>query len=148
MKPGVPFDLGGGRKLKTMAGSGGVVVFDDSTDVVALCARIMEFYAHESCGQCTPCREGSGWLARVCKRVARGEGEPGDIELMANVANGIGGNTICALGDAAAWPMLGFITKFRADFEAKLAQSAEGAPGRGPGAGTAPGGRGKLAVTV
>src|SRR3954463_16308992 len=125
VKPGVPFDLGGGRKLKTMAGSGGVVVFDDTTDIVALCARIMEFYAHESCGQCTPCREGSGWLARVCKRVARGEGEPGDIELMANVANGIGGNTICALGDAAAWPMLGFLTKFRPDFEAKLAQAAK-----------------------
>jgi NADH-quinone oxidoreductase subunit F len=123
VRPGVPFDLGGGRKLKTMAGSGGVVVFDDSTDVVALCARIMEFYAHESCGQCTPCREGSGWLARVCKRVACGEGEPGDIDLMANVANGIGGNTICALGDAAAWPMLGFLTKFRADFEARLAKS-------------------------
>jgi NADH-quinone oxidoreductase subunit F len=125
VRPGVPFDLGGGRKLKTMAGSGGVVVFDDSTDVVALCARIMEFYAHESCGQCTPCREGSGWLARVCKRVARGEGEPGDIDLMANIANGIGGNTICALGDAAAWPMLGFLTKFRADFVAKLAISAK-----------------------
>jgi NADH-quinone oxidoreductase subunit F len=125
VRPGVPFDLGGGRKLKTMAGSGGVVVFDDSTDVVALCARIMEFYAHESCGQCTPCREGTGWLARVCKRVARGEGEPGDIDLMANIANGIGGNTICALGDAAAWPMLGFLTKFRADFAAKLALSAK-----------------------
>ena len=147
VKPGVPFDLGGGRKLKTMAGSGGVVVFDDSTDVVALCARIMEFYAHESCGQCTPCREGSGWLARVCKRVARGEGEPGDIELMANVANGIGGNTICALGDAAAWPMLGFITKFRADFEAKLAQSAKARRAADPVPGT---GRaaGELAVTV
>ena len=77
VKPGVPFDLGGGRKLKTMAGSGGVVVFDDSTDVVALCARIMEFYAHESCGQCTPCREGSGWLARVCRRLARGRGRAG-----------------------------------------------------------------------
>jgi len=123
VKPGVAFDLGGGRKLKTMAGSGGVVVFDDTTDVVALCARIMEFYAHESCGQCTPCREGSGWLARVCRRLANGEGEPGDVELLANVANGIGGNTICALGDAAAWPMLGFITKFRADFEAKLAHA-------------------------
>ncbi len=123
VKPGVPFDLGGGRKLKTMAGSGGVVVFDDTTDVVALCARIMEFYAHESCGQCTPCREGSGWLARVCRRLANGQGEPGDVELLANVANGIGGNTICALGDAAAWPMLGFITKFRADFDAKLAHA-------------------------
>jgi NADH-quinone oxidoreductase subunit F len=148
VKPGVPFDLGGGRKLKTMAGSGGVVVFDDSTDVVALCARIMEFYAHESCGQCTPCREGSGWLARVCKRVARGEGEPGDIELMANVANGIGGNTICALGDAAAWPMLGFITKFRADFEAKLAQSAKARRAADPVAGPGPGGNVRLGVIV
>jgi NADH-quinone oxidoreductase subunit F len=120
IKPGVPFDLGGGRRLKTMAGSGGVVVFDDTTDVVALCARIMEFYAHESCGQCTPCREGSGWLARVCRRLAQGQGQAGDVDILANVANGIGGNTICALGDAAAWPMLGFLTKFRADFEAKL----------------------------
>jgi NADH-quinone oxidoreductase subunit F len=125
VKPGVPFDMGGGRRLKTMAGSGGIVVFDDSTDVVALCARIMQFYAHESCGQCTPCREGSGWLARVCKRVARGEGEAGDIDLMASIANGIAGNTICALGEATAWPMLGFLTKFRADFEAKLKLSAK-----------------------
>src|SRR6266540_1476732 len=124
IRPGVPFDLGGGRRLKTMAGSGGVVVFDDATDIVALCARIMEFYAHESCGQCTPCREGSGWLARVCRRLARGEGEPGDVDLLANIGNGIGGNTICALGDAAAWPMLGFLTKFRADFDAKLAMQA------------------------
>jgi NADH-quinone oxidoreductase subunit F len=123
VKPGVPFDLGNGRRLKTMAGSGGVVVFDDSTDVVALCARIMRFYAHESCGQCTPCREGSGWLARVCTRLANGEGREGDVDLLANIAAGIAGNTICALGDAAAWPMLGFLTKFRADFEAKLKAS-------------------------
>jgi NADH-quinone oxidoreductase subunit F len=106
VKPGVPFDMGGGRKLKTMAGSGGIVVFDTSTDVVALCARIMKFYAHESCGQCTPCREGTGWLARVNQRLADGDGRPGDVELLANVAVGIAGNTICALGEAAAWPML------------------------------------------
>lgn len=124
VKPGVPFDMGAGRKLKTMAGSGGIVVFDDTTDVVALCARIMKFYAHESCGQCTPCREGTGWLARVCQRLADGDGRPGDVELMAHVAVGIAGNTICALGEAAAWPMLGFITKFRADFEAKLKAAA------------------------
>jgi NADH-quinone oxidoreductase subunit F len=123
-KPGVPFDMGGGRKLKTMAGSGGVVVFDESTDVVALCARIMRFYAHESCGQCTPCREGTGWLARVCTRLAEGDGRPGDVDLLANVAVGIAGNTICPLGEAAAWPMLGFLTKFRADFEAKLRKAA------------------------
>src|SRR4051812_10350445 len=97
VKPGVPFDMGGGRKLKTMAGSGGIVVFDESTDVVALCARIMKFYAHESCGQCTPCREGTGWLNRVCKRLADGDGRAGDVELLANIAVGIAGNTICPL---------------------------------------------------
>jgi NADH-quinone oxidoreductase subunit F len=117
---GVPFDMGGGKRLKTMAGSGGVVVFDETTDVVAFCATIMRFYAHESCGQCTPCREGTAWLARVCSRLADGEGRPGDVELLANIASGIAGNTICPLGEAAAWPMLGFLTKFRADFAAKL----------------------------
>jgi NADH-quinone oxidoreductase subunit F len=125
LRPGVAFEVGSGRRLKTMAGSGGVVVFDDHTDVVGLCARIMRFYANESCGQCTPCREGTGWLARVCTRLAEGEGRPGDIELLAEVANGIAGNSICALGDAAAWPMLGFLTKFRADFEARLPKAAQ-----------------------
>jgi len=123
VKPGQFFDMGGGRRLKTMAGSGGIVVFDEQTDVVALCARIMKFYAHESCGQCTPCREGTGWLSRVCNRLAKGEGRPGDVDLLGNIAQGIAGNTICALGEAAAWPMMGFLTKFRADFEAKLALS-------------------------
>jgi NADH-quinone oxidoreductase subunit F len=120
VSPGVAFDVGGGKRLKTMAGSGGVVVFDETTDVVAFCASIMRFYAHESCGQCTPCREGTAWLARVCTRLAVGEGRPGDVELLGNIASGIAGNTICPLGEAAAWPMLGFLTKFRADFEAKL----------------------------
>ena len=120
LKPGVPFDMGGGKRLKTMAGSGGIVIFDETTDVVAFCATIMRFYAHESCGQCTPCREGTAWLARVCSRLADGDGRPGDVDLLGNVANGIAGNTICPLGEAAAWPMLAFLTKFRADFEAKL----------------------------
>jgi NADH-quinone oxidoreductase subunit F len=121
--PGVPFDMGGGKRLKTMAGSGGVVIFDETTDVVAFCATIMRFYAHESCGQCTPCREGTAWLARVCSRLADGAGRPGDVELLASIAAGIAGNTICPLGEAAAWPMLGFLTKFRADFAAKLASA-------------------------
>jgi NADH-quinone oxidoreductase subunit F len=120
---GQKFDMGGGRTLRTMAGSGGIVVFDDSTDVVALCARIMRFYHHESCGQCTPCREGTGWLARVCTKLASEEGRAGDVELLGSIAHGIAGNTICALGEAAAWPMMGFLTKFRADFEAKVAAS-------------------------
>jgi len=86
----------------------------------------MKFYAHESCGQCTPCREGTGWLSRVCKRLAIGEGRPGDVDLLSNIAVGIAGNTICPLGEAAAWPMLGFLTKFRPDFEAKLMRAQYG----------------------
>jgi len=120
IKPGIRFDLGGGKPLRTMAGSGGVIVMDEDTDLVAVCARIMKFYAHESCGQCTPCREGTGWLARIATRLAKGEGRPGDVELCASIATGIAGNTICPLGDAAAWPMLGFLTKFRGDFEKRI----------------------------
>jgi NADH-quinone oxidoreductase subunit F len=132
IKPGVHLDIGGGKPLRTMAGSGGVIVMDDATDLVAALARIIQFYAHESCGQCTPCREGTGWLKRVTARLARGEGRPGDVELCESIAHGIAGNTICPLGDAAAWPMLGFLTKFRADFEKKIQPglSAEAAPPR------------------
>lgn len=117
------FDMGGGRQLRTMAGSGGIVVMDDHTDIPKACWRIMKFYHHESCGQCTPCREGTGWLERVCHRLAFGHGKPGDVDLLSTIAHGIAGNTICALGEAAAWPMLGFLTKFREDFEAKLPAS-------------------------
>jgi NADH-quinone oxidoreductase subunit F len=126
VRPGQPFDLGGGRQLRTMAGSGGVVVMDDTTDIPRATWRIMKFFAHESCGQCTPCREGTGWLEKVSRRVAEGRGKDGDIDLLASIAHGIAGNTICALGDAAAWPMLGFLTKFRADFEAKIADARKG----------------------
>jgi NADH-quinone oxidoreductase subunit F len=124
VKPNQQFDLGGGRALRTMAGSGGVVVMDDTTDIPKALWRILKFFAHESCGQCTPCREGTGWLEKVSRRVADGNGKPGDIDLLAEIAHGIAGNTICALGDAAAWPTMGFITKFRADFEAAVADGA------------------------
>jgi NADH-quinone oxidoreductase subunit F len=126
VRPGQPFDLGGGRQLRTMAGSGGIVVMDDTTDIPRAIWRIMKFFAHESCGQCTPCREGTGWLEKVSHRVAEGRGKAGDIDLLASISHGIAGNTICALGDAAAWPMLGFLTKFRADFEARIAQAEKG----------------------
>ncbi|HET6613330.1 MAG TPA: NADH-ubiquinone oxidoreductase-F iron-sulfur binding region domain-containing protein [Kofleriaceae bacterium] len=125
--PGVLFDMGGGRQLRSMAGSGGIVVMDEATDMAEVTARIIAFYRHESCGQCTPCREGTGWLAKIATRVARGQGRPGDIDLMATIADSIAGNTICALGEAAAWPTLGFITKFRADFEAKIAAAGKAA---------------------
>ena len=121
---GVKFDMGGGRELKSMAGSGGIVVFDDQTDVVSLCWRIMYFYRHESCGQCTPCREGTGWLEQTSRRLARGQGKAGDTDLLCSIANGIAGNSICALGEAAAWPMMGFVTKFRSEFLAKEPKQA------------------------
>ena len=124
VRPGQQFDLGGGRALRSMAGSGGVVVMDDTTDIPKALWRILKFFAHESCGQCTPCREGCGWMEKVCRRVADGGGKPDDLDLLASIAHGIAGNTICALGDAAAWPMLGFLTKFRADFEAKIRRRA------------------------
>jgi NADH-quinone oxidoreductase subunit F len=122
--PGQQFDLGGGRMLRTMAGSGGIVVMDDQTDIPRALWRILKFFAHESCGQCTPCREGTGWLEKVSRRVAQGQGKPGDLDLLGEIAHGIAGNTICALGDAAAWPMMGFLTKFRADFEAAIKKVA------------------------
>jgi NADH-quinone oxidoreductase subunit F len=120
VSPGVKFDMGGGRTLRTMAGSGGVVVMDQDTDMPRALARISRFFAHESCGQCTPCREGSGWLARVATRIAEEGGRPGDVDLLTSIAHGIAGNSICALGDAAAWAALGFVTKFRSEFEAKV----------------------------
>ncbi len=127
VKEGEMFDMGGGRLLRTMAGSGGIVVIDDHTDIVAVIARILQFYHHESCGQCTPCREGTGWLATVCKRLAQGRGKASDVNLIATIADGIAGNTICALGEAAAWPMLGFLTKFRSEFVAKSRSAERGA---------------------
>jgi NADH-quinone oxidoreductase subunit F len=120
VRPGIKFDMGGGKVLRTMAGSGGVIVMDEDTDLPAVVARIIAFYAHESCGQCTPCREGTGWLKRVTARLAKGEGRPGDVDLCASIAHGIAGNTICPLGEAAAWPMLGFLTKYRAEFEKRI----------------------------
>lgn len=122
--PGKQFDLGGGKPLRTMAGSGGIVVMDDKADIPKALWRILKFFAHESCGQCTPCREGTGWLEKVARRVADGTGKPDDLELLGTIAHGIAGNTICALGDAAAWPVLGFLTKFRPDFERKLKAAA------------------------
>jgi NADH-quinone oxidoreductase subunit F len=124
VRPGQQFDLGGGRMLRTMAGSGGIVVMDDQTDIPRALWRILKFFAHESCGQCTPCREGTGWLEKVARRVGHGQGKEGDIDLMASIAHGIAGNTICALGDAAAWPTLGFLTKYRTDFEAAIQRRA------------------------
>lgn len=101
----------------THIGTAGVMVMDEDTDIVKVTLRIAHFYHHESCGQCTPCREGTGWMEKILKRIAAGEGTAKDLDLLISIANNIEGNTVCALGDAAAWPIRGFVTKFRDEFE-------------------------------
>lgn len=107
-------------KLGTHIGTAGVMVMDEDTDIVAVTKRIAHFYHHESCGQCTPCREGCGWMEKILARIIKGDATSKDLDLLVSVANNIEGNTICALGDAAAWPVRGFVTKFRQDFEARV----------------------------
>ena len=104
-------------KAGSMLGSGAVIVLDDSRCMVKSLQRLSYFYMHESCGQCTPCREGTGWLWRMVDRIERGEGKPSDLALLDNVAENIMGRTICALGDAAAMPVRGMIKHFRHEFE-------------------------------
>lgn len=96
---------------------------DEDTDIVDVTLRIAHFYHHESCGQCTPCREGCGWMEKVLKRLMSGDGTRKDIDLLLSICDNIEGNTICALGDAAAWPVRGFIKKFRNEFEAKVSET-------------------------
>jgi NADH-quinone oxidoreductase subunit F len=100
----------------SMLGSGAVIVMDDSRCMVKSLQRLSYFYMHESCGQCTPCREGTGWLWRMVDRIERGEGRESDLALLDNVAENIMGRTICALGDAAAMPVRGMIKHFRHEF--------------------------------
>ena len=104
-------------KAGSMLGSGAVIVMDETTDMVKALRRISRFYYSESCGQCTPCREGTGWLYRVLTRLVEGKGRPEDIELLERVSHQIEGRTICALGDAAAMPVWSFIKHFRPEFE-------------------------------
>ncbi len=104
-------------KAGSMLGSGAVIVMDETTDMVQALRRISRFYFSESCGQCTPCREGTGWLYRVLTRIVQGQGRPEDLEKLEDVAHAIEGRTICALGDAAAMPVWSFIKHFRHEFQ-------------------------------
>ena len=108
------------KEVKSGLGTAAVIVMDQSADVVRAIARISYFYKHESCGQCTPCREGTGWMWRVLERMARGEADPSEIDLLLDVAGQVEGHTICALGDAAAWPIQGLIRHFRGEIEARI----------------------------
>ncbi|MGF1677894.1 MAG: NADH-quinone oxidoreductase subunit NuoF [Candidatus Methylacidiphilales bacterium] len=118
----VPMDFDTLAAVGSMAGSGGVIVMDDTRDVVSCLANISEFYAHESCGQCTPCREGSLWMKKILHRMAHGDALPEDPGLLKNVADNIAGKTICAFGEACSWPVQSFLAKFRDEFDAKAAQ--------------------------
>jgi NADH-quinone oxidoreductase subunit F len=107
-------------KIGTMMGSAGVVVVSEDYCVVKLLKRITHFYAHESCGQCTPCREGCKWMYDILDRIEHGKGREQDLALLLEIADNINGKTLCALGDAAAGPVTSFVKKFRADFEAHI----------------------------
>jgi NADH-quinone oxidoreductase subunit F len=115
----VPYDFDSLQQAGSMSGSGAIIVLDDTTDMVAALANIADFYAHESCGQCTPCREGSLWLAKALHRMTHGRGRRQDAEYVLRTAQNIQGRTICAFGEACAWPVLSFVNKFRDEFEAR-----------------------------
>ncbi len=115
----LPYDFDSLQQAGTMSGSSAIIVMDDSRSMVDALANLSEFYAHESCGQCTPCREGALWLAKGLHRLSHGEGRKADANYLAEIAQNIQGRTICAFGEAASWPVLSFVKKFREEFEAK-----------------------------
>jgi NADH-quinone oxidoreductase subunit F len=113
----VTMDYDGLRKVGSALGTGSMIVMDDTTCMVKALERISRFFYAESCGQCTPCREGTGWVNRVLKRIVAGEGTQQDLNLLLEVVGKIEGHTICAFGDAAAWPVQSFIKHYRHEFE-------------------------------
>jgi NADH-quinone oxidoreductase subunit F len=115
----LPYDFDSLQQAGSMSGSGAIIVMDDTTDIIAALANLADFYAHESCGQCTPCREGSLWLAKALHRLCSGQGRQGDADYLLHIAQNIQGRTICAFGEACAWPVLSFVNKFRDEIEAR-----------------------------
>ena len=116
----LPMDFDTLRDLRSGLGTAAVIVMDKSTDIIRAIARISYFYKHESCGQCTPCREGTGWMWRVLERMAVGNAEKREIDMLLDVTKQVEGHTICALGDAAAWPVQGLIRHFRHVIEERI----------------------------
>ena len=116
----IPMDYDSVAKAGSMLGSGGMVVMDETTCMVDMARRIMHFYAHESCGWCIPCREGTAWLRKMLDRFHAGFGRPEDIDLISDLAKNMLGRTFCPLGDAAALPTISIVAKFRSEFEDHL----------------------------
>ena len=115
-----PMDFDGMREIQSSFGTAAVIVMDKSTDVVKAIARLAYFYKHESCGQCTPCREGTGWMWRVMERMVVGNAQKREIDVLLDVTKQVEGHTICALGDAAAWPIQGLVRHFRKEIERRI----------------------------
>lgn len=113
----LPYDFDSLMEAGSMSGSGAIIVMDDSADIVEALSNIAEFYAHESCGQCTPCREGSLWMSQTLRRLADGNGRRQDADDLLRIAQNIQGRTVCAFGEACAWPVLSFVNKFKDEFE-------------------------------
>ncbi len=121
-----PMDFDGLRALGSGLGTAAVIVMDKSTDIVRAISRLSYFYKHESCGQCTPCREGTGWMWRVMERLREGKADVSEIDTLFEVTKQVEGHTICALGDAAAWPIQGLIRHFRPEIERRIAANKDG----------------------
>lgn len=120
---GLKMDAESLRAAGSAIGTGGIIVMDEDTDLVEVLARMTKFYYHESCGQCTPCREGTGWMLKILNRILDGNGAKSDLDLLISVANNIDGNTVCALGEAAAWPVKFTIARFRDEFEKRVSEN-------------------------
>jgi len=123
-----PMDFDGLRALGSGLGTAAVIVMDKSTDIVRAISRLSYFYKHESCGQCTPCREGTGWMWRVMERLRTGDADQSEIDMLFQVTKQVEGHTICALGDAAAWPIQGLIRHFRPEIERRINENKGNAP--------------------
>ena len=124
MVEGLTMDSDAMRKVGSVLGTSGLCVLDEDTDIVKFTLRIAKFYAHESCGQCTPCREGTGWFTKILSRINSGQGEIKDIDLLLELCDTMEGRTVCALADAAAWPVRSALVHFRSDFEKKITRSS------------------------
>jgi NADH-quinone oxidoreductase subunit F len=120
---GIRMDADSLKAAGSSVGTAGIIVMDEDTDLIKVITNITRFYYHESCGQCTPCREGTVWMFKILKRFERSEATLEDIDMLLEIAGNIEGNTICALGDAAAWPVQSMVRRFRDEFEKRVEMS-------------------------
>ena len=108
------------KAVNSGLGTAGVIVMDKTTDLIKAITRLSRFYNHESCGQCTPCREGTGWILKMMNKLSIGDAKSGDIDKLSDICSQVENHTICALGDAAAWPVQGLIRHFRGEIEKRI----------------------------